>query len=105
MCCTDHGPRADGLQVVAIQCDIERAARNRRALRTGDHFHDSLRELHTTTLNADEHEPVGTGVQFNDLVGHATQRAVEGTRVEYRFWLVGHARRIYRADAISLRPI
>ena len=91
----DDRPRADGLEVVAVERDVERALRHLGFLALGDGRYDLRRELDAAALNADDDEIVGAVVQLDDLVGHAPERSIERARVEDcgLFWGRSHGAR------------
>src|SRR5262249_12452475 len=78
----DDRTRADGLEIVAVERDVQRTAGDVGLLALADRGDDLRRELDAAALNADDHEIVGPLVQFNDLVGHPPNGSVEGPRVE-----------------------
>jgi putative copper resistance protein D len=82
LCRSDDRTRTYCLQVIAIQRDIERAARDLRLLAIEDVGYNSRRELNPAALNSDDHEVVGPLVQLENLVSHASQRSVDRTGVE-----------------------
>jgi hypothetical protein len=55
---------------------------------------EPLRDLDAAALDPDEHEPVGAGVELDDLVGHALDRAGHRARVEQAALGGCHGRRI-----------
>jgi len=67
---SDDGARPDGLQIVTIERDVERARGDLGGLAVLDRRHDLRRELDSAALNADDDEILGAVVELNDLVGH-----------------------------------
>ena len=90
----DDGARPDRLQVVAVERDVERAARHVGLLALADAGHDARRELDAAALDSNDDEVVRAVVQLDDLVGHPTQRAVDGARVEDDGLAIGHGEAI-----------
>jgi hypothetical protein len=86
--------RADRLEVVAVERDVERAERHLDALGRVHRAGEPLRDLDAAALDPDEHEPVGAGVELDDLVGHALDRAGHRARVEQAAGGGCHGRRI-----------
>jgi hypothetical protein len=87
----DDGLRADGLEVVAIQRDVERAARDVDPLLVSDELGDSVGQLDAAALNADEQEIGRTVPELEDLHCHTLQRprhraGVKENRAFFRFW-------------------
>ena len=81
---------ADGLQVVAVERDVERAARNPDLFALIENVGEAVAELHTSPLNSHEDQIVDSVKQLDDLVGHATEGARERARVEHGRGLGGH---------------
>ncbi len=87
----NHGVRADGAEVVAIERDVERAARDVGALPVLDEGGDPLGQLDAAALDADEDQVVGTVGELEDFHGHTLQRprhraGVEEDRSFFCFW-------------------
>ena len=78
----DHGARADCLQVVAVERDVEGAARDLHLLALVDRANDAVRELNAAALDADDDQVIRSIVQLDDLFGHAAERPVNRARVE-----------------------
>jgi len=78
----DDGTRADGLQIVAIERDVEGAARDGDVLALLNRADDAVRELHSAALDADDDQIGGAVVQLDDLFGHAAQRPVNRACIE-----------------------
>src|SRR2546426_6079602 len=78
----DHGLRADGLEVVAIQRDVEGAAGNGHALVFLDQPGDPLGELDAAALDADQDQVVGPVGQLEHLHGHTLKRPRQGAGVQ-----------------------
>src|ERR1041385_5068842 len=79
----DDRRRTDGLEIIAIERDVERAAADPRgaAFFVLDELGDALGELDAAALNADEHQVVRSG-QLDDLDRHTLQRPRHGAGVE-----------------------
>jgi hypothetical protein len=92
--CPHHRTWPYGLQIIAIERDIEGATDDLHAFLRFDDPHDAFCELYSTPLNADQDQVVGAGIQLDDLVGHATERTIERARVEDHGRLSGHSRNI-----------
>src|SRR6185437_9830875 len=96
---TDHGTRPDGLQIVAIERDVERATRDVHVLALLHHGGETIGELHAAALDANEHEAVGAIIELDDLVCHAAERAIHGPRIEHGGGGRGHGGEIYATGA------
>src|SRR5213078_2988420 len=93
----DHGLGPDGLEIVAVQGDVERAARD---LGGGpcflfDVFGDAFSQLHAAALDANQHQVVRAVRQLDDFHGHTLQRprhraGVKESRACFCFWGPGH---------------
>ena len=79
----DDRTRADRLQVVAIERDVEGAARHGDLFPGVDDGGDAIGQLNAATLDADEHQGVGAVGTFDNFMGHASHGALERTGVEY----------------------
>jgi hypothetical protein len=55
------------------------------------------RELHAAALDSDDDEVVRPLIELDDLVGHSTQRAIHGARIEDGGVAIGHAEAIWVA--------
>ena len=82
---------ADGAEIVAVERDVERAARDVGAFLFVDEFGEAIGQLDTAALNADEHEVVSAVRQLEDFHCHTLQRprhraGVEENRAVFRFW-------------------
>ena len=73
----DNRSRADGLEVVAVERDVERALRNLDSFALFDESDEPAGELHAATLNSDDDEIGRAVVQLDDLVGHSLQRPID----------------------------
>src|SRR6185503_11125541 len=80
---TDHRTGTHGLQIIAVQRDVERALGDGGLLAIGDQRDDAGGELHATALDADDHEAFGAVVQLDDLVRHAPEGTRERSGVQY----------------------
>ena len=78
----EQGARRLQAQVVAVHRDVERPARDGRALDGGDALGDPLGERHAARRDAEQDEVVGALVALEDLVGDAAQCAGDVARVE-----------------------
>ena len=78
----DHRPRADRLEIVPIERDVELPAGDVGAFGVIDETLETVGELDTTALNADQDEIVGTARAFDDLGGHADECPAERPVVE-----------------------
>jgi hypothetical protein len=78
----DDRARTDGLEVVTVERDVECAAARGLALAFRDQSREPLRKLYSASLDADEDEIFGAGVEFDNLIRHAAERSVHGARVE-----------------------
>ena len=79
-----HRPGADGLQVVAIESDVELAGGDAGAFGLIDQALEPVGQLHAAALDADQHEVLGATPPFDDLGSHARQRSAERAVVEKR---------------------
>ena len=80
----DHGADADGLEVVAIEGDVELAARHLHAFGRLDQASEPLGELDAPALDADKQEALRSLASLDDFNGHARQGARDGSFVEQR---------------------
>jgi hypothetical protein len=90
----DHRPRADRLQVVAVERDVEGAERHVDALGGAHRARDAARRSGRRGAGCRRARAVGARVQLDDLVGHALDRAVHRPRVEQAALGSYHGRRI-----------
>src|SRR5688572_12364630 len=79
----DDGPRANRLQVIAVQRDVERASGDAYSFAFIDEGGDTLGELNATALDADQDQVIRSRKKLDYLIGHASQRASHGPRVEH----------------------
>src|SRR6266581_4080887 len=78
----DHGLGAHGLEVVAVQGDVEGAAGHEHALFLLDELGDPLGELDAAPLDADEDEIVRAVGQLEHLDRHTLKRPRQGAGVQ-----------------------
>jgi hypothetical protein len=76
-----NGPRADCLQIVAVESDIERPSGHFNSVAHLYEGHDSVGELHATPLDPYDHEIFGPAVRFDDLTSHAAEGPLYRTRI------------------------
>ena len=69
----DERPGTHGLQVVAIQGDVERASGDVMPGPGPDQLGQPVGQLDTAALNADQHQPIGTACKLADFLGHTSQ--------------------------------
>ena len=87
----DNGPRADRLQVIAVERDVEGAAWHLHLFALVDGADDAVRELYAAALDADDDQAVGSIIQLDDLFGHSAERPVHRTCIEQRRIVSCHA--------------
>src|SRR6476661_1218267 len=78
----DHGAGADGLEVVAIQGDIQLAAGDLGALGLIDLALETIGQLDSAPLDPHQDQRVGAAGSLDDFGGHAHQRPAERAVVE-----------------------
>ncbi len=78
----DDRSRAHGLQIIAIERDVERSPRDGHVLALLDRADDAVRELDAAALDPDDDQVGGSLIQLDDLFGHAAERPVNCARVE-----------------------
>ena len=78
----DDGPWPDGLEVVAIEGDVELADGNGGAFGLIDEALQAVGQLDAAALDADEHQAVGAPGALDDFRGHAHQGPAECALVE-----------------------
>ena len=76
------GPRPDRLQIVAIERDIQRTPAKWTPKLRFDQRRQPIRELNTTSLDADEHQLAATGRLHDKLRRHARKYPPHGGGVE-----------------------
>jgi hypothetical protein len=99
---SDDRPRTDGLQIVAIERDVERARGDVDLFALAMVDTILRRELNAAALNADDDEILGAVVELDDLIGHAPERSIERAgerRAPWRlFWGRGHGGAIWASN-------
>jgi hypothetical protein len=70
------------LDVVAVEGDVDRAEIWRRACALFDQPSQTVRERHTTRLDADERDASEIGIRLDDLVRDPRQRPAERISIE-----------------------
>jgi hypothetical protein len=75
-------PRAYGLEVVAVEGDVEGASGDTFPFALLDELDETVSELDTTTLNADEYEIICSTIQLDDLVSHPPKGPLDGGGIE-----------------------
>src|SRR5262249_10958628 len=76
---------------VPIEGDVERAPRGRLAFALADERRESVGQLDSAALDADQDQAVGATVELHDLAGHALERAVDRSGIEERYGILSHA--------------
>jgi hypothetical protein len=74
---SDDRPRADGLEIVAIECDVQRPLGDLDSFTFFDERNDATGQLYSAALNSDDDEVGRAVVQLDDLVRHSLQRPVD----------------------------
>src|SRR5207247_2736335 len=87
--------RTDGLEIVAIERDIDHSLRYVLRVTRADHANETGSQLHSASLDADNDETVSPVIQLDDFVRDAAQRSGERARVENRARLGCHRREKY----------
>src|SRR3989441_3585444 len=78
----DHGLRSHGLEIIAIEGDVEGAAGHEHALLLLDQLGDPLGQLDAAPLDADEHEIVGPVSQLDHGDRHTLKRPRQSAGVQ-----------------------
>src|SRR5262249_13093998 len=81
----DHRLRRDGGEVVAIERDVDDAEGHRMPFHLFDLFGDALADGDAAAADADDHQVLRAAVFFEDLDGHAPDRAGHAGAVEQPF--------------------
>jgi len=76
------GSRPDGLQIVAVEGDVELSAGNTGAFGLVDEALEAVGQLDAAPLDADQHQVVGSAPALDDFGGHAHQRSAERALIE-----------------------
>ena len=66
-----HRPGPHGLEIIPVKGDIQLPATDRSTFRGLDLPYQAFRQLHSATLDSDEHQPVSPMTTFYDFGSHA----------------------------------
>jgi hypothetical protein len=81
----NHWSRANRLEVVAVERNVQRALWNFDAFALFDEGNEPAGELHASPLNPHNNQIGRAFVQLDDLIGHSLQGPVDHSRGEDRF--------------------
>src|SRR6185312_3349716 len=93
----NDGAWPDRLQIVAIERDVERTARNVLTLAFLHDGDEPVSKLDAAALDADEDEVICAIVELDDFVRHAPDRTIHRARIEHGCGGDRHGGEIYAA--------